>query len=57
MIDIYTLGKVILVKVAEGLTREGAKRFIDATMAASRDDSRPTCVAYRFGKFAYSRKF
>lgn len=57
MIDVYVLGKDTLILSASGMTRNDAKRHIDALMAASKAESRPTCVAYRFGKFAYSRKF
>jgi polyhydroxyalkanoate synthesis regulator phasin len=57
MIDIYVLGKDVLVKSGEGFTREGAKKYIDNLMAAARADARPKCVAYRFGKFAYTRNF
>lgn len=56
MIDVYAQTKDGgLLKLGEGMTREGAKRFIDAQMAAARPDNRPKITAYRFGKFAYFR--
>ena len=54
--DVYTVG-VALNRVAYGLTRKQAARFIDALMNQAPSEKKPKVVVYRFGRFEYSRAF
>lgn len=57
MMTVYAQTESSLLKLAENLTRKGAKLFIDGLMAAAPNDKRPKITVYRFNKFAYSRTF